>query len=596
MNRAVLFASIALIATPAWAQSQADKAMSDKAMADMPGMSHMAPSPATAAAMADIPPGMGPTAHMHPMPSVYEGQADKPGAPIFKGLGAHKHPITTRNPQTQAFFDQGVNLMFGFNHAEAIRSFREAARLDPDCAMCWWGVAVALGPNINLPMPEDAVAPAWEALQRARALAPKASPAEQAWIEALSARYSADPKADRKALDEAYAQAMLRLAKAWPDDLDAATFAAEAMMDTQPWDYWQADAMTSKGHGAEIVSSLEQVIARAPDHPGALHLYIHAVEASNTPERAEPAADRLLVLMPEAGHIVHMPSHIYYRVGRYQDAARVNEQAALIDEAYIAACKAQGYYPAGYYGHNIHFLWTSAEMEGRGKVALDASRRLVKAINAVELAKHMPQGEVYVFTPIVTLLRFGQWDAILAEPMPPPELKLDTAVWLYARGFAHANLGQIDAALADREKLAAQTGADFSYTDAFGVPAKQMALMSLALLDGEIARKRGIMDGAIVRFRQAAEIEAALPYTEPPWWHQPVSHVYGAALLEAGRAKEAEALYRTSLKSYRRDGWALMGLTRALEAQGKAAEAAQARAQFEEAWKLADVKLTTSRL
>ncbi len=591
MNRAVLFASIALFATPALAQSH-----TDKDMADMHGMSHMAPSPATAAAMADIPPGMGPMAHMHPMPSVYEGQADKPGAPVFKGLGAHKHPITTRNAQTQAFFDQGVNLLFGFNHAEAIRSFREAARLDPDCAMCWWGVAVALGPNINLPMPEDAVAPAWEALQRARALAPKASPAERAWIEALSTRYSADPKADRKALDEAYAQAMLRLAKAWPDDLDAATFAAEAMMDTQPWDYWQADAMTPKGHGADIVSTLERVIAKAPDHPGALHLYIHAVEASNTPERAEPAADRLLTLMPEAGHIVHMPSHIYYRVGRYQDAARVNEQAALIDEDYIAACKAQGYYPAGYYGHNIHFLWTSAEMEGRGKVALDASRRLVKAINAVEVAKHMSQAEIYVFTPIVTMLRFGQWDAILAEPMPPPELKLDTAVWLYARGFAYANLGKIDAALAEREKLAAQTGADFSYMDAFGVPAKQMSLMSLALLDGEIARKRGIMDGAIVRFRQAAEIEAALPYTEPPWWHQPVSHVYGAALLEAGRAKEAEALYRTSLKSYRRDGWALMGLTRALEAQGKSAEATQTRAQFEEAWKLADVKLETSRL
>ena len=580
MNRAAFVAYLALIATPAWAQS----------MADMPGM-------ADKPGMADMPPGMGPMGHkMSPMPSVYAGEADKPGAPVFKGLGAHHHPISTKSAQTQAFFDQGVNLLFGFNHAEAIRSFREAARLDPDCAMCWWGVAVALGPNINLPMPPDAVAPAWEALQKAKALAPKASPGERAWIEALATRYSADPKADRHALDEAYAQAMGKLAKARPNDLDAATFYAEAMMDTQPWDYWAPDAVTPKGHGGDIVATLESVIKREPNHPGALHLYIHAVEASTTPERAEAAADRLLVLMPEAGHIVHMPSHIYYRVGRYQDAARVNELAAKVDEDYIAACNAQGYYPAGYYGHNIHFLWTSSEMEGRAQVSLDAARRLVKAVDAGNLAKQMPQGELFVFTPIVTMVRFGQWDTVLAEPMPAPELKLDTAVWLYARGFAHANKGQFDDALADRAKLAALTGADYSNYEANGVPAKPMTLLALALLDGEIARRRGTLDGAVVRFRQAAEIEAALPYTEPPWWHQPTAHLLGAALLEDGRPKEAEAVFRTSLKSYRRDGWALMGLAKALEAQGKAEEAAQVRTQFDDAWKLSDVKLTSSRL
>lgn len=533
---------------------------------------------------------------LSPMPSIYAGEADKPGAPVFKGLGVHHIAISTKVPETQRFFDQGVNLLFGFNHAEAIRSFREAGRLDPDCAMCWWGMAVALAPNINLPMPPDAVAPAWQALQQARARAAKASPREQAWIAALGARYSKDPKADRHAMDEAYAQAMGKVWRDNPADLDAATFYAEAMMDTQPWDYWQADATTSKGHGGEIVSTLETVLRQAPNHPGALHLYIHAVEASTTPERGEAPADRLLVLMPEAGHIVHMPSHIYYRVGRYADAARVNEMAALVDEAYIAACRAQGFYPAGYYGHNIHFLWTSAEMQGRYGTAIDAARRLVKAVDAVNLAAQLPMAELYAFTPVATDLRFGKWQAILAEPAPPATLLLDTAVWTYAQGFAHANTGDLAVARADRAKLAALLKADFSRFDSFGVPAAPMTKLSLALLDGEIARVSGDLPGAVAQFQAAAEIEAALPYTEPPYWHQPVSHLLGAALVQAGRPAEAEAVYRKSLRSYRDDGWALSGLAQALKAQGKTAEAATAEAEFAKAWGTADTKLQSSRL
>ena len=568
MKSAASAACLALLASSAWAQPMPDA----------------------------MPPGMGQMAHMtHMMPAAYAGEADKPGAPVFTGLGNHHHLISTKVAGTQRLFDQGVNLLFGFNHAEAIRSFREAARLDPDCAMCWWGVAVALGPNINMPMPPDAVAPAWEALQNAQALASKASPTERAWITALAARYAAEPKADRHALDEAYATAMGKLAHDQPDDLDAATFYAEALMDTQPWDYWQADAATPKGHGAVIVATLEQVIKANPNHPGALHLYLHAVEASNTPERGEAAADRLLRLMPQAGHIVHMPSHIYYRVGRYADAAYVNELAASVDEAYIAACEAQGYYPAGYYGHNIHFLWTSAEMEGRGQVAIEAARRLVKAVHAEATAKTLPQSELFAFTPVVTLLRFGRWNEVLAEPAPPPPLKLDTAVWLYARGFAHANTGDLKAALADRENLTAIIGGDFSVYAFAGVPAKPMTELALALLDGEIARKQGLMDGAVARFRHAVEIERALPYTEPPYWHQPSSHLLGAALVEAGRAKEAEAVYRESLKSYRRDGWALYGLAQALDAQGKAGEATEIRKAFQDAWQVSDVKLSASR-
>jgi len=531
---------------------------------------------------------------LSPMPSVYAGQADKRGAPVFKGLGAHHMAISTTNPKTQAFFDQGVNLLFGFNHAEAIRSFREAARLDPDCAMCWWGVAFALGPNINLPMPPDAVAPAMQALGQARRLEPKATPHERAWIEALAARYSKDPKADRHALDEAFAQAMGKLWRDTPSDLDAATFYAEAMMDTQPWDYWQADGVTAKGHGAEIVSTLETVIRQAPEHPGALHLYIHAVEASTTPERAEHAADVLVKLMPEAGHIVHMPSHIYYRVGRYADAARVNEDAAKIDEDYIAACRAQGFYPAGYYGHNIHFLWTSSEMQGRYAVALGAARRLVKAVDAVNLARRMPQGELYAFTPIVTQLRFGQWQGVLAEPRFPQTLVLDRGVAAYARGFAFADTGQADKAMTDLANLDALLKGSFAKYDAAGVPAKPMLELARALLDAEIARTSGDLPGAVAKYQAAWKLEQALPYTEPPWWHQPTSHYLGAALLEAKRPAEAEAVYRESLKTYRDDGWALAGLAAALEAQGK--PTADVKKDLADAWRYADTKLVTSRL
>jgi len=542
---------------------------------------------------------MGPMLMGPPMPAAYAGEADKPGAPVFKGLSDHKHRISTGNPKTQMFFDQGVDLLFGFNHAEAIRSFREAARLDPDCAMCWWGVAFALGPNINMTMPDDAVAPAWAALAKAQALKAKASPADRAWIDALATRYSPDPKsnlgADRHALDAAFAKAMGELWKAWPDDLDAGTFYAEAMMDTQPWDYWEQDGKTPKGHAQQIVSTLESIIQRDPNHPGALHLYIHAVEATTTPERAEAAADRLEQLMPDAGHIVHMPSHIYYRVGRYADAERVNELAAKVDEDYIAACKAQGYYPAGYYGHNIHFLWTSSEMSGRYEGAIDAARRLVKAVDPVTLAAKFPPAELYAFAPIATQLRFEKWDAVLAEPSPPRTLVLDRAIDLYARGTAYAAKGDLAKAQDERDLLSAVIAvADFSrYGDS--TPAKAMASLGLDLLEGEIARSKGDTAGAATHFRAAYRRQLALPYSEPPYWHQPVSHILGAALLADHRPAEAEAVYRESLKVYRDDGWALFGLAQALDAQGRRDEAAAVRQAFATAWARADVKLASSR-
>ncbi|HTQ15110.1 MAG TPA: hypothetical protein VMH86_14645 [Rhizomicrobium sp.] len=547
-------------------------------------------------------PGMAPAMTMAPMrlppmPAIYMGDADKPGAPVFEGLGNLHHAISTANPQTQKFFDQGLELLIGFNHAEAIRSFREAARLDPDCAMCWWGVAFALGPNINLPMSPDAAAPAWAALKVAQSLEAHASPEERAWIEALATRYAEAPPDNRAPLDEAFAQAMGKVWHDYPDDLEAGQFYAEAMMDTQPWDYWQADGRTPKGHGGEIVSTLEGILRRAPNHPGALHLYIHAVEASTTPERAEAAADRLEPLMPGAGHIVHMPSHIYFRVGRYRDAAHVNELAASKDEEYIAACKAQGFYPLAYYSHNIHFLWTSSSMMGQYKVAEGAVRRLMKATAAgAPGAANLPPVQLYLFVPYVTDIRFGKWKQALAEKRPPADARLDVAMSLFARGFAYANLRDFRHAAEDRKALQAMIdGKELAAIDAYGLPGTQMALLGLALLDGEMARKQGHLDRALARFEAANDLYDALPYTEPDYWYAPVSHIYGAALLQAHKPAQAEAVYRESLTTHRLDGWALFGLAQALRAQGKKAEAAAARKQFEAAWQLADVKLTQSR-
>ena len=532
-----------------------------------------------------------------PMPAIYAGMPDRPGAPLFEGYGDHHHPISTKNPKTQAYFDQGVRMLFAFNHAEAIRSFREGARLDPDCAMCWWGVAFALGPNINLPMQPDATAPAWAALEMARALETKASPEEAAWIDALAARYAKAPPQDRHPLDEAFASAMGKVWASYPDDLDAGVFYAESMMDTQPWDYWQPDAQTPKGHAADIVSTLEAVLKKDPLHPGALHLYIHAVEASNTPERAEAAADRLEPLMPAAGHIVHMPSHIYYRVGRYADAVKVNTLAAKKDEDYIAACKAQGFYPLAYYSHNIHFLWTSSEMLGRYAAAKNAAKRLMKAAAAgAPMAADLPPVQLYLFVPAMTELRFGHWDAVLKMPMPDAKLKLDVAMSHYARGFAYA--AKHDFKHAAHERALLQRMIDdhaLAAVDGFGIPGTMMAQVGVALIDGEVARNRHRLDKAVEAFRKARDIELTIPYTEPPYWHQPTSHILGAALMQAKKPAEAEAVYRDSLKHYRIDGWALFGLAQALDAQGKRDEAKQVRAEYAKVWSTADVKLKASR-
>ena len=528
-----------------------------------------------------------------PVPPMLERKRDKPGAPLFAGYGDHHHPITTTNATTQAYFDQGVRMLFAFNHPEAIRSFREGARLDPHCAMCWWGVAFALGPNINQAMHADAVAPAWQAVEMARALEPHASPEEAQWIEAIATRYADNPPKDRAPLDEAFAHAMRRLWSSYPQDLDAAVFAAEAMMDTQPWDLWSPDGTKPKGYATDIVSSLETVIRQEPLHPGALHLYIHAVEGSSTPERGEAAADRLETLMPGAGHIVHMPSHIYFRVGRYADSMKVNLRAANSDEAYAAACRAQGYLPLGFYFHDIDVLRTSAEMAGNYRIAIDAAHRVVQA------EASFPSGRQWdgpSDTALLTNLRFGKWDDVLSEPRPPARWKFAVAMWLYAQGFAAADSRDFELAGRHRNELAGMVAKNAFASDEFqGSSHSRMAQLGLSLLDGEIARLNGRIDEAVADFRKARELEQALPYGEPPAWNQPVSHLLGAVLLEAGRAVDAEAVYRDSLKTYRVDGWALFGLAQALEAEGKSDEAARVHDAFAQAWRLSDVKLIGSR-
>lgn len=528
-----------------------------------------------------------------PVPPMLERKGDKSGAPLLAGYGDHHHLITTSNPKTQAYFDQGVRMLFAFNHPEAIRSFREGARLDPDCAMCWWGVAFALGPNINQQMHEDAIGPAWQAVEMARALEPHASPEEVAWIEAIATRYAANPPKDRASLDAAFARAMRRLWTEYPQDLDAAVFAAEAMMDTQPWDLWSTDGTTPKGYATDIVSSLETVLRQEPLHPGALHLYIHAVEASNTPERAEAAADKLESLMPAAGHIVHMPSHIYFRIGRYADSMKVNLQAARTDEAYAAACRAQGYLPLGFFFHDTDVLWASAEMAGNYRIAIDAAHRVVQAETSFPPAR---QWDGPLDTALLTNLRFGKWNEVLGQPRPDAKWKFSVAMWLYAQGFAAANMRDFDRANKDRAELAEMIHRNvFSGDDYRGDSHSQMAQIALSLLDGEIARLNGQMDKAIADFQKARDIEQALPYGEPPSWHQPVSHLLGAALLQAGKPADAESVYRNSLKTYRMDGWALFGLAQALDAQGKTDEATRVRRDFAQAWLLSDVKLASSR-
>lgn len=522
-------------------------------------------------------------------------------APLLEGLGNFTHPITTSDPGAQRYFDQGMIMAAGFNHAESVRAFQAAQRLDPNCAMCYWGEAMATGPNINVTskgkavmLPDDRVR-AHKAITRAQELASSATEKERDYIAAQAARYNGDIETDRDPLDRAYAAAMRKLAAKYPDDDNAQAMFAEALMNTMPWDYW-LDGENPKPETAEVIRTLENVIARNPRHPLSLHLYIHAVEASSRPERAEAAADTLADLVPGSGHLVHMPAHIYWRVGRYHDASEANVRAAKVDEDYIAQCNAQGFYPALYYPHNIHFLWASASMEGRSEVAIEAGEKVAANVRMEQIEQY-PAVEFFQTIPLLSLVRFARWDDILSRPQPPETLEYSNAIWRYVRAVALSRQGKLEAARSEIEAMQPLMENDAIYfLDGNDYPASQILAIAQLLAQGELAQAEENWGEAIAAFEKAVALQDALPYMEPPFWYYPSRQSLGHALLQKGDFEKAEAVYRKDLEQYPRNGWSLKGLALALRGQDKNADAADVEKRFDKLWSRADVKLSSSVL
>ncbi len=519
-----------------------------------------------------------------------------PGATLLEGLGDFQFPVTSQHAEVQRWFNQGVMLTYGFNHDAAERSFLKATQLDPNCAMCWWGASLVLGPHVNAAMDPANNGKAWQRLQRAVTLAPQASVREQAFITALTARYAEASPAVRKPLDLAYAEATAKLVAQSPDDLDAATFHAEALMDLQPWDYYDAK-LQPKGRTAEIVTQLESVMARNPDHPGALHLYVHAVEASADPQRGVAAADRLRTLIPGSGHLVHMPAHIYARVGRWHDSVIANQRAIEADDAYLAACRGNtsGVYPLGYVPHNHHFLWFAASMEGATEVAKAAALQTAERTNLPELMRQPGFAALqhYWMTPWFDRVRFGRWEEIASQPNPADDLPYVSAIWRYAQGMAAVRQQRLDEAEGHHQalvKLAADPVLETMLMwDRY--PLSHAARIAERTLAAEVLLARTNSAGAIAALREAVTIEDRIPYDEPPGWHAPTRHGLGAALLAAGKAGEAEAVYREELRRNPENGWSLFGLAQSQRAQRQETEAAQTEQRLGVAWQHADVKL-----
>jgi tetratricopeptide (TPR) repeat protein len=524
------------------------------------------------------------------------GRSQPGTVPLFDNLGSHHYEITTKAPLAQRYFDQGLRLYYGFNHAESIRAFEEATRQDPDCAMCYWGVALAHGPNINAPMDRVAGLAAHAAMQKAIAREKNASEKERALIRALAARYVADPPDDRSALDAAYARELREAVRRYPEDLEAATLLAEALMDLSPWNYWTPEGKP-RPDTPEILAQLERVMAANPDHPGANHFYIHALEAVQ-PERAVSAAERLAKLMPGAGHIVHMPGHIYVRVGRYLDAIRANEHAVHADETYIRDHRPGiGMYTAGYYPHNYDFLAFAASMIGRSRQSIEAAEKMTTIVPADMLRQPgMTFLQHHRTRHLQMKVRFSRWNDILEAPVPEEDLRHARAMWNYARGRALAGRG--DLARADEAlrqvRATAQDPDVAALRLEFNTSGAILAIAS-EVLAGHIADARGDSAAAVAHLRQGATLEDALTYGEPPDWSVPVRQELGMVLLRAGRAAEAEESFREDLKRFPANGWSLRGLELSLRVQKRTAEAEAAKAQFEKSWGTADVEPPTGK-
>jgi tetratricopeptide (TPR) repeat protein len=520
-------------------------------------------------------------------------ESTEPTARLFDNLGNYHHPISTNIPLAQRYFDQGLILAYGFNHAEAKRSFLEAARLDPNCAMCYWGVALVLGPNINASMDAKAVPEAWNAIHKAIKLSQNTSDKEKAYIQALAKRYSLKPVEDRSALDVAYVNAMGEVKQRYPNDLDAATLFAEAIMDTMPWNYWTEDGKPNL-RTPELLATLESVLKRNPNHPGANHFYIHAVEAKRH-ELGIAAADRLANLVPGTAHLLHMPSHIYIQAGRYHDAVVANQRAIASDEDYATQRPVSGFYRMAYMVHNHYFLWYAAMMAGESKVAIQAAHYTAMNTDAKSMRESWGGTmQHYYSLPLYAFAKFGMWDKILAQPAPPVDLLYPTGVWHYARGMAFTAKGQLEKAAGELKSLnAITTEKTPDKTKIWEVNLKILKTATKVLV-GELATKQGNYEQAIAHLKIAIQLDDDLK-GDPPLWYSPVRQSLGAILLEVGRKAEAEQIYREDLKIYPNNGWSLYGLAQSLQAQGKTHEAQKVQQRFEKAWKYADVKLTASR-
>jgi tetratricopeptide (TPR) repeat protein len=529
--------------------------------------------------------------HQHPpgMPT-----SDTAGeTPIYDNLGTLHHDITTDSPAAQQYFDQGLRLIYAFNHDEAIKSFRQGIKNDSTCAMCYWGIAYSLGPNINLPMDTSKVAPAWDAMYNAVKFSVKVTPKERAYIDALAKRYSGDPAANRASLDTAWARAIGRVASRYPDDDDAATLYAEALMDLRPWNYWTNGGRPKAPSTMEQLKVVERVVKRNPEHPGACHYFIHAIEASNDAYKALPCAQRLGSLMPGAGHLVHMPTHIYIKLGQWDLAAEHNAHALQADEQFISERHPTGVYPMGYYPHNFHMMWYALNMLGRSEAALDAARNIMLKV-PYQVMRQVPPFEGYAPTLLFTLVRFSRWDEILKQPPPPKDLTFATASWHYARGLAYTGLGKLDSAGGERDSLQAMTSAIPPDKPVGQNTAKALLELSANHLAGEMAAKEGRTDEAVEHLEKAVTQEDELTYDEPPDWYMPMRQPLGAVLLAAGRAKQAEKVYRSDLIHRPENGWSLYGLAQSLRAQHRTNAAAKVEERFEKAWKAADVKLASA--
>jgi tetratricopeptide (TPR) repeat protein len=523
------------------------------------------------------------------VPNLLAAQVKPPT--LLSGLGEHHHSISTKSAEAQRFFDQGLTLVFGFNHEEATRSFRRAAELDSESAMSYWGIALALGPCINLDVDPPHEKAAYAAIQKALSLAPDAPENERTYIQALANRYSNDPTVDLRKLDADYAHAMRELSRRYPDDLDAATLFAESLMDLHPWKLWSLDGKPSEDT-EEIVSVLESVLQRDPNHIGANHYYIHTMEASSHPERALASARRLETLVPAAGHLVHMPAHIYMRTGEYAAAARSNALAAETDRVYLRESGTTGsVYDIMYFAHNLHFLAASESMAGNFAGAKRAADEL--ASHVAPMIAGMPMAEVYAPTPVFVLVRFHRWDEILKLPPPDPNLAMTTAFWHFARGCAAAAKGQIG--MAEQERKSLETArkdvpAEVEFSFYFN---KAQAFLALAanILDARIATVHGDREHAIEYWKNAVQVQDHLNYGEPPEWFYPVRESLGAALLLNGQADQAEAVFRADLQQYPRNPRSLFGLLKSLEAQKKSSDAEWVRPEFEKTWKGADIPI-----